>query len=93
MTERGKRRDAMVTVTADAALQAVLGKLNEPAEIRDAGGKVIGYFAPAGQEEALLYLEAARQFDVEEMKRRKESGQKGYTTREVLEHLKSLETG
>ena len=42
MTERGKRRHAMVTLTADAALQAVLGKLNEPAEIRDAGGKVIG---------------------------------------------------
>lgn len=82
----------MITLKADVSLPSVLGQVNETAEIRDAGGKLLGFFVPAGQEEAVLYREAASHFDAEEMKRRKQSGAKGYSTREVLEHLRSLET-
>jgi hypothetical protein len=81
----------MITVTADAALGETLSKLDKPAEIRDEGGHVIGYFAPAGQPKSLLYLQAAAHFNPEEMQRRKNSGERGYSTAEVLEHLNSLE--
>ena len=82
----------MNVLTADQAVESLLSKLNEPTEIRDATGKVIGYFTPAPGREKQLYQEAATQFDPDEMKRRKKSVEKGYTTQEVLDHLKTLET-
>ena len=81
----------MIRLTADAAMKSKLGQLDQPAEIRDADGNVIGYFTPAGHHEALLYRDAAAHLDPDEMKCRKESGAKGFTTNEVLEHLKSIE--
>jgi hypothetical protein len=39
-----------------------------------------------------VYQEAAARFDPAEMKRRKESQQQGYTTNEVVNHLKSLDS-
>jgi hypothetical protein len=82
----------MNTVTADSAFQQSLNGLKGLTEIRDARGKVIGYFSPATADKtAASYAQAAAHFDAEEMKRRKESGEKGLTTPEVLNHLKSLE--
>lgn len=81
----------MIRLTADAAMKSKLGQLDQPAEIRDTDGNVIGYFTPAGHHEVLLYRDAAAHLDPDEMKRRKESGAKGFTTNEVLEHLKSTE--
>ena len=68
-------------------------RLREPAEIRDAGGNLIGFFMPAATEEDRAYAEAAKHFDPEELWRRAQSSDKRYTTKEVLEHLKSLENG
>ena len=79
----------MSTITATPALEAVLSKLEEPTEIRDANGTLIGRFTPA-QFEAKVYQETAAQFDPAEMKRRKTSQQQGYTTSEVLTHLGKL---
>ena len=42
----------MVTLTADAALLAILRQANGPAEIRDADGNFVGLFTPAGGENA-----------------------------------------
>ena len=82
----------MITLTADEAMQDLLGRLKEPTEIRDSKGRPIGYFTPAASQETLLYQQVAAHFDPEEMRRRKESGHPGDTTPEVLEHLKSLGT-
>ena len=82
----------MNSITADAALQASLAKLDQLTEIRDAQDHVIGFFAPANQLEELLYQQAAAHFDAEEMERRIASGKRGLTTREVLDRLASLGT-
>ena len=81
----------MIHITADAELQAKLSGLEGPAEILDESGKVIGYFTPADQEEQDLYQRAVAKFDRDEMNRRKETGEKGFTTEEVVDHLESLE--
>lgn len=80
----------MNIITADAAMHATLGRLDQSVEIRDANGNVIGYFTPASQPNARLYSEAAAHFDPEEMKRREESFEGGCTTPELLERLKKL---
>lgn len=81
----------MIAVTLDQSLHEKLESLREPAEIRDSAGNVVGYYTPASQQEAGLYARARQQFDVDEMKRRKESGGRGYTTAEVIDHIRSLE--
>ena len=82
----------MNRLTADDNLQRSLDELEGLTEIRDPQGKVIGYFTPAaGDKTAAIYSQAAAHFDANEMKRRKESGETGLTTAEVLDHLKSLE--
>jgi hypothetical protein len=81
----------VITITADPAVRLALTGLSEPAEIRDSDGNLLGYFTPAGREEAQLYAEAIAHLDPREMKRRKESGQPGYSTAQVLERLESRE--
>ena len=78
----------MSTITANPAVEALLGGLGEPTEIRDASGHLMGYFTPRVCRQA-LYDEAKAQFDPVEMKRRKDMRDAGYTTAEVLEHLQS----
>jgi hypothetical protein len=60
------------------------------AEVRDAQGTIIGFFVPASVEHACEYAQAAAHFDPQELRRRRESSEKTFTTREVLEHLDSL---
>lgn len=60
-------------------------------EIRDADGKLLGYFEPVTQPEDQLYEQDIAQFDLEELQRRAASKERGYTTEEVLHHLRSLE--
>lgn len=82
----------MNTVTADSAFLQSLDVLCGLTEIQDANGRVIGYFSPATSDKtAAAYAQAAAHFDADEMKRRKESGEKCLNTVEVLDHLKSLE--
>jgi hypothetical protein len=77
------------------AIEDIRGRL-EPAcglvEVRDVAGAVLGFFAPASMQLARLYAQAAARIDPDEIKRRKESGGRTYTTQEVLDHLRSLET-
>jgi hypothetical protein len=69
---------------------AILNQAKDLAEIRDPDGKVVGFFAPSALKDAPDYARLAALFDHEEIERRKASKEKGYTTREVFEHLKSL---
>jgi hypothetical protein len=82
----------MNAITADPVTLELLGKLDRLTEIRDAQGKTLGFYAPADDLEQLRYAEAAAHFDPCEIERRKTSGGKKYTTKEVLDHLNSLET-
>ena len=80
----------MVSVTADSSMQAELERLDQTAEVRDASGRLIGYFTPAALREADLYRRARQHFDAAENQRRKNEAHESYTTGEVLEHLRSL---
>jgi hypothetical protein len=50
---------------------------------------VLGYFSPASHKLPEAYAQAAAHFDPEEMQRRKESGERGRTTSEVINRLTS----
>jgi hypothetical protein len=80
----------MISLTADKKMVALLSQVKELAEIRDSSGHVIGFFAPLALPDAQFYANAAAHIDPAEIARRKAPGRKGYTTREVFEHLKSL---
>ncbi len=81
----------MTHLTADSAMLAVLSQAKELAEIRDASGKIIGYFAPVSAKDPQRQAQAAARLDRADLERRwaTERGQ-GRTTREVFEHLLSL---
>jgi hypothetical protein len=79
----------MVTITADEALSRRLAELTEPAELRDAEGRLLAYITPPELRE--LYRQAREHFDPAETERRKQSAEPGITTKERLEHLHSLE--
>jgi hypothetical protein len=66
---------------------AQLSQVKGLTEIRDASGKVIGYFTPATLGLSHPKPGAPPQLDPAEIERRKQSQEKGRTTREVFEHL------
>lgn len=82
----------MVALTADEGMVALLRQATEVVEIRDLRGSVVGFFAPATLKDADEAVKVAALFDWDEIERRKASKEKGYTTREVFEHLLSLAT-
>ena len=81
----------MITLTADKRMLALLAQAKELAEIRDANGNVIGFFAPLSLPHAQEYAKAASQVDPTEIQQRKKDKQPGHTTKEVLDRLKSME--
>jgi hypothetical protein len=84
----------MSYLTIDDAFCDHLRGVLETVELRDASGKLVGHFTPSiSVEELALYEKAKRLFDPAEIKRRKETEHgRGYTTEQVVEYLKSLET-
>lgn len=84
----------MSYLTIDEKFCDHLRGILETVELRDTCGKLLGHFTPSlSDEESALYEEAKRLFDPAEIKRRKETEHgRGYTTEQVLEHLKTLET-
>ena len=81
----------MASMTADNMLKDYLLQAKEVTEIRDAGGEVLGYYAPAAVADQIPALRLAALFDPEELKRRKASTHPGYSYEQVKEHLRSLE--
>jgi hypothetical protein len=47
-------------------------------EVRDANGKLLGYFIPADPDVSVDYEEVRKMFDPEEIKRRKERSRSDY---------------
>ena len=82
----------MTKITVDNKALEVLTQATSLAEVRDSSGTLIGFFAPASLEHAHLYAQAAARLNPQEIRQRAEANSKTFTTREVLEHLRSLET-
>lgn len=81
----------MTAITVNDAVLAILRGTSTLAEVRDSQGTIIGFFVPASVEHACEYARAAAYFDPQELRRRRESPGKTYTTQEVLQYLESLE--
>jgi hypothetical protein len=86
----------MGTVILDDELKAKLNGLNQPLEIRDTSGKLVGRFIPEDEYLRMIYNEAKLAFAAEESEEaakgivRKWDGTNGKTTAEVLANLKQL---
>jgi hypothetical protein len=81
-----------MTLIANDAVQAFLGQARERTEIRGPDGQLLGYYEPRQETEDELYARAKKLFDLDELKRIKETDQEGYTIDQVMEHLRSLES-
>jgi hypothetical protein len=80
----------MSTVIVDAATAAQLDKQRGEVEVRTPDGRLVGLFTPLREATAEDYEWARQQFTVEEIEAaRQEPG--GFTTAQVLEHLRQLE--
>ncbi|MEM9354498.1 MAG: hypothetical protein AAGA92_15945 [Planctomycetota bacterium] len=73
--------------TLQPGLTQSLTSLRGLTALRDADGKVIGYFSPSDEQTAALYAAAATHLDRDEKDRRKAAGETGLTTVEMLEQL------
>jgi hypothetical protein len=79
----------MTAITIPSSLKASFG-VSEPATVCDEQGNVLGYYTPAREATAEDYAWAKQYFTPEMIaEARKQEG--GYSTAEVLEHLKNLE--
>jgi hypothetical protein len=81
----------MIQVAVENSVKNILSQLTELAELRDATGQIIGYFAPISLRQAAAYAAGAAHFDPAEIKRLKEQADPGRTTQEVLQRLEALE--
>jgi hypothetical protein len=79
----------VITRTADKKMLALLAQVKELADVRDANGNVVGFFAPLSLSHAQEYVKAASEIDPEEIRRRKKNKRPGHTTKQVLERLRS----
>jgi hypothetical protein len=77
----------MTRIVVDETLLSRLRNLAEPLELCDASGRVLGRFVPEF-DPAEYDLEP--KITEEELDRRRNSGEKCYTTAEVLAYLESL---
>lgn len=80
----------MIRIVADAGVQSTLEGVVETVEVRGAHGELLGYFSPAAPETAKLYAQAAAQLNARELSQRRQTGEEGFTTAQVLARLQSL---
>ena len=78
----------MTRITLDAAMLAKLHNLTEPLEVCDESGAVLARLLPVFDPSQYEPLEP--QVSQEELRRRAQSGEKTYTTAEVLAYLEKL---
>jgi hypothetical protein len=81
----------MITLTADETLHGRLAGMTEEAEIRDAGGALLGVFTPRAVAERKRHESVRALFDLEEADRIMETEKERYTLEEVWRHIDSLE--
>jgi hypothetical protein len=75
----------MTRMILDPALLSKLRDQTQPLELCDESGKVVGRFFPAPDLTGCEPLEP--QISAEELQRRRTSGERRYSTAEVLAHL------
>lgn len=80
----------MISLIADSTMAAVLGQAKEVAEIRDASGTVIGFFAPITGANGCVNSHSVPVLDPAELKRRREDNAHNVSTKELFEYLKTL---
>ena len=85
----------MITLTAGKELLDLLLQANEPAEIRDESGSIVGVFSPVKVSAAAQMRRKARTHEEEdallaELERRATDPRPDCTFREAFEHLLSL---
>lgn len=78
----------MTQITLDASVSSQLHNLNQPAELCDPSGRVLGRFVPLI--DLSIWEPVSPEASEEELDRREQS-EEWYTTEQVLAHLKSLE--
>ncbi len=76
----------MTRITVDSELRSKLLDLNEPLDLYDESGRIVGMFMPIGVAPPPGYSEPP--LSEEEWKRRQQ--EPGYTTDEVLARLRQL---
>ena len=78
----------MTRLTIDTATETRLGEIGEVVELCGASGRVLGRFVPAVDPDVHGPLEP--QVSEEELSRREQSNERGFSTHEVAEHLENL---
>jgi hypothetical protein len=74
-------------LTADGALLGVLRGAAGPVEVRDANGKLVGFFTPVLEDEDALYARAAALFDPAELDDVEKNEREWLPLRSVWERL------
>jgi hypothetical protein len=80
----------MSKLILDSATATMLQSLTGRVELCDDSGRTLGYFTP--REDRSLYEGMVVPISEEELRRREQDTKKTYTTAEVLDYLKRLET-
>jgi hypothetical protein len=78
----------MRKIVIDSYLRSILQGVNQPAELCDESGRVLGHFVPTG--DLSQYEPRGPQVSDEELERRSKAEEKCYTTAEVLAYLEQL---
>jgi hypothetical protein len=78
-------------LTADQVMLERLAGVMEPAEIRDADGKVLGRFTPIFSDEQEKCARAAKYFDLAEAERIAAEESQGSSLAEVWERIRACE--
>jgi hypothetical protein len=78
----------MAQITLDSALSSKLGGLTSVVELCDPSGRILGRFVPAV--DLSEWEPISPEVSEEELDRRARSGEKRYSTAEVLAHLERL---
>jgi hypothetical protein len=80
-------------VTADDSLRDLLRDLQEPVEIRDAQGQLLGHFTPhISPERKALYERARQLFDLDEARRISAIEREGSSLAEVWKRIHARES-
>jgi len=81
----------MAQFKATEEMLAALMPLTERVEVVDHRGALVGFFIPAQDATDLLRSKAFAEYDAEKARRRRENPQGGFTTEQLLAHLRSLD--
>jgi hypothetical protein len=82
------RGNAMSRITVSASVRQVLEQIDQPVELCDEAGNLLGRFLP--KFDSTKYEWLSPEISEEELERRENSRERRYTTAEVIAHLENL---